>query len=102
MLAEFITKNLSLAAFIELATGLIVEMRDAEGTNSDLVFPDTELVRDAVKKFHQGGAVPAKQFSRRVSILKCRCLETRQRLATARANEAAAPSAGARNCSSQI
>ena len=95
MSTEFITKNLSLAVFVELTTGLIVEMRDADGTHSDFIFPDNELVRAAVANFHCGGAVPAKHFARRVGVLRCRCLETRERLATARANLAAKSSAGA-------
>ena len=95
MSTDFITKNLSLAVFVELTTGLVVEMRDAEGTHSDFIFPDNQLVRAAVDSFHHGGVVPAKQFSRRVAVLKCRCLETRQRLAaTARANEGPKSSAG--------
>src|SRR5262249_11514951 len=93
-MAEFVTKDLPLAAFLEVSCGVIAELRADSDGQSLLVFTNSEGLQGAVEKFFADGVVPARKFSRRVGILRSRCRELRQRGPIARENGLLKPNSG--------
>lgn len=76
--SQFQTSSLVLAAFVEVRCGLSGSIHFSDSRNAVFFFPRTAEVIGAVQAFDNDGEVPARRYSRAVSILRDRLLQLRQ------------------------
>lgn len=77
---KYATGAITVGAFVECACSVQAELRDTATSNGEylFVFEDSDAVRTAVDDFFRGGKIEAREYSRRIAVLRSRCRAKRE------------------------